>query len=424
MLENGDLSEFICLVRDHKEKVPNTVLWRFLLCLVRMCIAMAYPPASLPGNRNVPGPITETVPPEGLRAKWFKRMVHFDMDPKNIFVGDLMVGPEHRVTPILKLGDFGLAQEVRERMEGGYYERLRYIGKVGYYCPEQFCQDWDYIPENSKKTYKHPIAGNYGPHSNLWAAGYVMETLITLCYPAQPPHPTKTTRNPPRSKTEYLTYAAHLSQSLYSHVDPDLISVIFRLQAHSPADRPDLADLENYVLNRYPAGLRERNSATEWIQKVLYEPPPQRSSFDPAAAYAQIKVYRPALIPVPVLSSSSAEQGKGGVEEEIKRKKLPGLQDRRDLEVAPQNQNQEPPTPRPALARALAPIPLPIPPRLNPPVGELNRPRPTPGFQAPVGELNRPRPPPGSQGGSRNTAGSGRGRGGETRRPTRPPWRF
>jgi hypothetical protein len=32
MLENGDLFGFICAVSNHRELVPNAVLWRFFLC--------------------------------------------------------------------------------------------------------------------------------------------------------------------------------------------------------------------------------------------------------------------------------------------------------------------------------------------------------------------------------------------------------
>lgn len=32
MLENGDLSNFLVAVRQHKERVPNAFLWRFCLC--------------------------------------------------------------------------------------------------------------------------------------------------------------------------------------------------------------------------------------------------------------------------------------------------------------------------------------------------------------------------------------------------------
>lgn len=37
MLENGDLRRFIVQTRDHNERVPNVVLWRFFLCCKSAC---------------------------------------------------------------------------------------------------------------------------------------------------------------------------------------------------------------------------------------------------------------------------------------------------------------------------------------------------------------------------------------------------
>ncbi|KAJ2968376.1 hypothetical protein NUW58_g10235 [Xylaria curta] len=257
MLENGDLSCFISAVRHHGEKVPNAFLWRFLQCFTRMCIGLAWPPMSVDEFKDMPAPIRETVP---ARLKDTPlRICHFDLDPKT----------------------------------------------------EQFCVDWDYIEPGNGIVSRHPLAGNYGPHTNIWAVGYVrvippsfyfysyfyekldskgtnranggrqlMECLITHCYPAHPPKPTISNRKPPVGKDEYWTYAAHLDQEAYNHVDRDLLDVIHRLQAHLPADRPDLQELEAYVdfnlRTKDNDGLTDEQLA-QWLQKMLYEPPPESS---------------------------------------------------------------------------------------------------------------------------------------------------
>ncbi|KAI3325204.1 kinase-like domain-containing protein [Xylariaceae sp. AK1471] len=294
MLENGDLAHFLCMVQEHRETIPNEVLWRFFLCFVRMCIGLAFPPGTLQENEKIPGPITETVP-DRLKNEP-RRIVHFDFDPRNIFVGDVGVGAEHNLTPLLKLGDFGLTQEVLYEKDDFYYERFRYYGKRGFFAPEQFCVDWDYIPMDSDTIFSHHIAGNYGAHTNVWAIGYVMECLITLCYPAQPPKPTKIFHMPPKHKRGYYTYGAHLGQDIYSHIDPDIISIIMRCQAHLPVDRPALHELEKYVTTKIAEKSNSGKTDQEimaWIQKVLYEPPIDPPT-DLDLAYA----------PVPVLGAS------------------------------------------------------------------------------------------------------------------------
>lgn len=104
-----------------------------------------------------------------------------------------------------------------------------------------------------------------------------MECLITLSYPAQPPKPTVTNRMPPADKEEYHTYGAHLEQEIYSYVDRDLIYLVLRLQAHLPADRLSLHELEQYVTDM--AAAKENcgqtdAELTQWLQKIMYDPPP------------------------------------------------------------------------------------------------------------------------------------------------------
>ncbi|KAI0396987.1 kinase-like domain-containing protein [Xylariaceae sp. FL0594] len=302
MLENGDLFGFICKVNSHGERIPNAILWRFFLCLVRMCIAMAYPPASLPENMDRPGPITETVP-DGDFEEWERRMVHFDFDPSNIFVGDLRLGAEHQISPILKLGDFGLATEILVQKSYDYYEKFRSYGKYSWFSPEQFSLDWDYIQEDPHGVHDHPIAGNFGSHTNIWAVGETMETLITLCFPATPPKPTRVRSETPDHGKEYWTYAGHLKHAKYGHVDRQLIDLVLRCQAHHPDDRPKLRDLEELVVDfnreKYPYDLME-GSVLPWVHKILHEVPDE-----PRDPTGRITVHDPSP---PAVSSLSAEE--------------------------------------------------------------------------------------------------------------------
>ncbi|KAJ8124379.1 hypothetical protein O1611_g9261 [Lasiodiplodia mahajangana] len=271
MLECGDLAQLISRVKERGENFPGAMLWRLCLCFVRMCIALAYPPNNSIENQNREGPIRETVPRE-LRDEP-GRWTHFDFDPKNIFVGDINNDGEHDVTPTVKLGDFGLALEVQRGRGDFYYEKLRQRAKKYFMAPEQFCVDWDYIRRDEGFVGRHPIAGNFGSHTNVWA---VMECLITQCYPAWPPHPTATSRMPPTGKEWYYTYAGHLEQQVYSHVPREMIGLISRLQAHLPEDRPKLFELEEYVttmIRQQATGdERESRQLADWFHEVLWEP--------------------------------------------------------------------------------------------------------------------------------------------------------
>ncbi|KAK7975400.1 Protein sel-1-like 2 [Apiospora arundinis] len=103
----GDLQKVICRIAEDNPNmlIPNKILWSFWLCLVRACIAMAYPPRKFhPMRKRDANPrqyrglerrtwdfdpkrlLLEEIPPEQKRWRK-KRMVHMDIDPTNIFLG-------------------------------------------------------------------------------------------------------------------------------------------------------------------------------------------------------------------------------------------------------------------------------------------------------------------------------------------------
>ncbi|KAI0977612.1 hypothetical protein F4678DRAFT_477656 [Xylaria arbuscula] len=299
MVENGDLAHFLAKFIYTNEGIPNPILWRFLLCLVRMCIGLAYPPMSIDELKNRPAPITEVRPEDENVSP--KRLVHFDLDPRNIFLGNLDVGDEHDLTPLLKLGDFGMAVEVEPEKENLYYEKLRHYGKTGYLAPEQFCTDWDYIDADNGLIHLHPIAGNYGIHTNLWA---VMECLITRCLPPYPPQPTLITTDE-RLGRPYHTYAGRLMNREYSYVDRDLIYVVARLQAHDPADRLTLEELniDTAIAEKGNYGMTNVQ-IRQWMSRVLYdaplpEPVPEPGPMEGVQYVGAEVIGAPPLNPVP-----------------------------------------------------------------------------------------------------------------------------
>ncbi|KAI1761320.1 hypothetical protein GGR53DRAFT_469470 [Hypoxylon sp. FL1150] len=220
-MSNGDLSTLIGKLakdrrnRDWGGRIPNRVLWSFWLCLIRACIAMEYPPRKFHPDRKKPEPsqdqtaeesrdlqrridtynllgddLIENIPANVNRRQ---NLVHFDIDPSNVFIGDLELsdsgeqswgnirkkheeaaiaaararnqemdatefkpinsvgkrtdrGPcEHEFVPKLKLADFGVAEPIKRGKRNEYYFNRRTKGKVTFYAPEQFGHEWDNI---------------------------------------------------------------------------------------------------------------------------------------------------------------------------------------------------------------------------------------------------------------------------------------
>ncbi|KAI0535410.1 hypothetical protein GGR58DRAFT_515387 [Xylaria digitata] len=107
-LENGTLLKLANRARRERIRLPNRVLWRLFLCLVRMCIAMGWPPQRPDGID--PQPVLETA-----NGDPYGGIIHGDMHHGNLMFGDFIPedpNGEHTLTPILKLIDFGTVRDV------------------------------------------------------------------------------------------------------------------------------------------------------------------------------------------------------------------------------------------------------------------------------------------------------------------------
>ncbi|KAI2468300.1 kinase-like protein [Annulohypoxylon bovei var. microspora] len=100
---NGTFGDFISkAARRGTQRLPNRLLCRIFLCLVRSCIGMAWP-------RHRPGDRTELeFPYLGFQPG---NLQHNDMHLKNVVLGEFLPHVEHGFTPIIKLIDFGLTRE-------------------------------------------------------------------------------------------------------------------------------------------------------------------------------------------------------------------------------------------------------------------------------------------------------------------------
>ncbi|KAI1344452.1 kinase-like domain-containing protein [Xylariaceae sp. FL0016] len=115
-LENGDLSRLYVRLWRRSRSLPNRILWAFFVCMIRACIAMAYPPSRGLNAR----PRLETVPSRIAPGP----LEHHDLHAGNIMVGAAGGEAEHALVPALKVIDFGEARQQAPApadMQHGHY---------------------------------------------------------------------------------------------------------------------------------------------------------------------------------------------------------------------------------------------------------------------------------------------------------------
>ncbi|KAI7780757.1 hypothetical protein LA080_015548 [Diaporthe eres] len=176
----GDLEHSLQRLARADRHMPPEALWLIFDCLVKACIAMEYPPRLVPAA----APLTkagdflpEVVPPGGQAApvNGFRGVVHFDLDPKNIF----LVGYDpRRRNPVLNPPHTQVPR-----------------------FQEQFTGEWDLLdrdpeegPQNAPPgTWpawsRWPITsgpGRYSHRSNIWHIGLNMWCILLLQTPDFP----------------------------------------------------------------------------------------------------------------------------------------------------------------------------------------------------------------------------------------------
>ncbi|KAJ8132644.1 hypothetical protein O1611_g980 [Lasiodiplodia mahajangana] len=114
-IENGLLWKFYERRSELDEPLPNRLLWSLFLCLCRMIVALAWPPRDL-GRKAGREPELEVLPPRNARGERppKSRLLHGDFHGQNIMI-DKLESKEHRLVPMLKLIDFGMARDLPER---------------------------------------------------------------------------------------------------------------------------------------------------------------------------------------------------------------------------------------------------------------------------------------------------------------------
>ncbi|KAI0006470.1 hypothetical protein F4779DRAFT_21894 [Xylariaceae sp. FL0662B] len=221
--------------------LPNRVLWGFFACLLRMCIAMAWP------DRGVEGaPFANEQFPENWKDIPMTQLAHCDMHQDNILLGDLYPpGDEHNLIPILKLIDFSEAK---------------------------------IIPD--------PTRLGLGVKRNIYDIGRIMRMLIT-CDRTADPEPKKVVVPYNLATKEVLSASASIDKPEYPNLDDDLRGLVMRCTAVDIEDRPTLPELantiqwnlrtkdfEHYMTKKFPRGRYERDDRIQdLIHDLVFYPP-------------------------------------------------------------------------------------------------------------------------------------------------------
>ncbi|OTB06167.1 hypothetical protein M426DRAFT_9982 [Hypoxylon sp. CI-4A] len=284
--ERCDLNELLCRVnesvsenpsvpdvRKKLEYIPSRILWRIFLCLAKACVGMAYPPSLYNDAQQMQQIYSEVVYPEEDP----QQIIHFDMHPFNVFVDDPMKTindiPDHGFTPRFKLGDFGLTSQ----WDNGWTldEKISAcnVGRPGFQAPEQ------------RHRLRINEEGAFGPHTNIWGAGYLMYIALTL-YFTEDEDWAPTTCNitmPDGTSQDLVTWAPFLvGEPVYDEFkaySTELRTLIARCMADKQEDRPSLDELVDTIRAQIVKGDTEASALPHKARTVddLKRPPPVES---------------------------------------------------------------------------------------------------------------------------------------------------
>ncbi|KAK4462401.1 hypothetical protein QBC42DRAFT_327152 [Cladorrhinum samala] len=272
--------------------LPKKFYWNIFKCLWRMHVAMAYPPRSFAGDQDAFCASTELINEEfpgffdpGARRQP-SRLVHFDLDPQNILVGDFDDdrGSDHYSVPNLKVSDFGCMQDVtRAKLrDAACMQRFRAIGKTAYLAPEQFTTEWDlpfFDPRAPPQDWPAEVAGKFSNKTNLFQLGMVMYNFLTLTmmgtsdprpqpipYPHHPHHPVEAGKPPGRTYASVLLY-----DDQAGHIEPYLRDLVIRMLYEDADRRPDFMEVESILRITQPWA-RGDDESRDLSERIFNQP--------------------------------------------------------------------------------------------------------------------------------------------------------
>ncbi|KAK4159072.1 hypothetical protein QBC43DRAFT_362721 [Cladorrhinum sp. PSN259] len=287
-MPRGRFDDYIGKVAEQGSNFPDQVLWQVFDCLFRAVIGMAYPNAFQPVGSD---PRTEHIPsisemssglPELDSRSKSSRLIHFDLEPLNVLVGDFDQD-EHNILPLIKISDLGLAKMVNGQETDPFQVwATRTSGKYHIYPPEQHTIEWDYLHSlpNLKVS---ETAGNYNWWTNLYQVALVMWKLVTLCEYEYPPVIEELAiMQPDGTLTKDWTYGGYLFDARFDNVDVDLRNLIALCMIHNPTHRPTMDDMEFSIRNHIDRDAAANDATTRaWVQNYFAGPPPPTRVDDP-----------------------------------------------------------------------------------------------------------------------------------------------
>ncbi|KAH8891700.1 hypothetical protein GQ53DRAFT_841543 [Thozetella sp. PMI_491] len=280
-LERGDLRRWLGKMNKSGDTFTGKQLWHMTECLFKGIVAMAHPPSIQDGFEESETLFwNETVREPGINLNESDDLVHFDIDPTNVFIGGT---DSTHVIPVIKIGDLGLMNELKD-MKLDVKKRLsfwchRQRGKSDFFLPEQFTEEWDYV-----KTLPHfqacEVAGNFSWRSNVYHLGLMLWCLITGCYPPRGPIDPQVVSaevDMDSGETEYKwSYGNYLSdETIFDWVDPNLLHLAVRCMMEKPDDRPSLQEIAAVIhrgLHGTPWGETDDDTKA-WAARFFGGPP-------------------------------------------------------------------------------------------------------------------------------------------------------
>ncbi|KAI2465731.1 hypothetical protein F4781DRAFT_408091 [Annulohypoxylon bovei var. microspora] len=235
-VENGTLTEFMTRMKEAGvNRLPNRMLWPLFLCMIRACIAMAWPRDEENVNES-----TARTParPSGLS--------HNDVHGGNLLFGSILDHPEHSRTPIMKLLDFGLAARASPHGELGTGEQCNILD-IGIMMASIIGLQTD--RKYTGEEIEVDLSVLNGSDSVLSPASGILEDQDSG------------------------------SPDPFPEVDLHLRLITAACMASEPGERPSLAELENWVVNGVSYG-ESRYGGSNWERDNTIRAVVQRYIFD------------------------------------------------------------------------------------------------------------------------------------------------
>ncbi|KAI0126387.1 hypothetical protein BJ170DRAFT_723817 [Xylariales sp. AK1849] len=258
MLENGTLTTFMERTKKAGQKsLPNRLLWRIFLCMIRACIAMAWPRGA-PDEDGNETTIGRPSAPTG--------MAHNDIHGGNLMFGSYMDRPEHDISPVLRLIDFGQSELWgNKRHDSGATAEQWNIQDIGIMMATLIHLQVDSKYRGEEMEVDLSRLGR--PQDAISPASGILSPAQARDGNSPPLAPGATTSDP------------------CPHTDLDLRFIIAACMAEDPNHRPTLTELENWAFSQVrntkpadygamPSGayLESDEMIRKIVQNCIFEP--------------------------------------------------------------------------------------------------------------------------------------------------------